>query len=985
MHVIDPTTPAFMRRQVELLAGPDEKIAQVGLSADGGPARGCHHVVRSPLNSDWLAGLELSRVAGRARVVHAWGMRACQAARVAGWLHGRPVLLSLACVPGAGQVKWLIGKAGGGGLDVTVPTLASRQRLLQLGMPERSVHVLPPAAPACGDAAARRQRVRGQLGLQNGQFLIVAPSEMTRADGHRMASWAHAILRRIESGVFLLMPGGGPDERGIRSFVVTTGFAGEVFFPGDRMSTPDALAASDLAVFFHDRDCGVGAMAWAMAAGLPVAASRTRDLAECAPDGVAGLLAAPHDPRQASAAILRIMQDPALRQRLGQEAARRAGEMFAPSVVRGRLDGIYAAVGSAGREVVTGWRGWLGRTPPAKPSRPGPGTEADTAGPDAGETPLEPAIRRPQAQSPISDDLMKEVIFADPGAQKLLGDRLGEMCHPGSPEWEMVKANPSRTVYRGRVKGQWVYLKHFHRHDWVARLARLMGYSRARSELRLSQYLASADVPVPDPLAARVGTPVEWVATREVAQAEPADEWQARQDAHGAEGRKAVRGAVVALGEMIGRMHAAGVLHGDLHCGNVLVRTRTAGPKLVLMDLHRASRRRWLTRSAMAENLAQLYHDRRDMTTRTDRMRFLRHYLRASGARGTLRGWSIMVETIGRRHTRRQHAKRDDRVMGMGKYFTKISLPNGWRGHVVLASKWKPPGSKAAKITFTAQGWRQAMGNVDSLFDGPDVTVVKDTPSVLVIRRRVQVDGHWLDVYLKRPRRKRASKAIVDCFRPARPIRAFRLGHAMLTRRIMTAMPLAAFERRLGPVLLESVLITEAVEAPDLRSFLSTHLNPSGGWLVPRSPATPGPTMPSRQYEMAREVLRQLGRLLQRLHEHHFSHRDLKSSNLLARWLGEEGMDVVLLDLDGLTLRRFVTAKRRFKDLMRLNVALLECPAVNRAGRLRMLTGYLRGSVARGIAFKPYWRTLEDMSDQKRRRQIRSRREKQKAVRRPGS
>ncbi|MCY2927207.1 MAG: hypothetical protein NT031_17590 [Planctomycetota bacterium] len=972
LHVIDPTTPVFMRRQMERLAGPDEKIAQVGPSADGGPARGCHYVLRPPLNSDWLAGVELSRLAGRARVVHAWGMRACQAARVTGCLHGRRVLLSLPCVPGAEQVGWLIARARRGLLDVTVPTVSARERLVARGMPERSVYVLPPTATACGDAAARRLRARGQLGLQNGQFLIVAPTEMTRAGGHRMASWAHAILRRIESGVFLLMPGGGQDEKGIRSFVVTTGFAGEVFFPGDRMATADALAAGDMAVFFHERDCGVGALAWAMAAGLP-------HLAECAPAGVGALLAKPHDPRQASAAILRIMQDGALRGRLGQEAARRAGEKFAPAVVRARLNEIYAAIESGGRELSPPWWSWLGRTSAPKPSGSAGGESA------ARDASPEPERRERTAPAPISEDIAKEVIFADESARKLLGDRLGEMCRPGAPEWEKIKANPSRTVYRGRVKGQWVYLKHFHRRDWVARLARLAGFSRARGEMRLSQYLAAANVSVPEPLAARCGTAVEWVATREVAQAEPADEWQARQDAHGPEGRKALRGAVIALAELIGRMHAAGVLHGDLHCGNVLVRTRTAGPKLVLMDLHRAWRRRWLTRTAMAGNLAQLYHDRRDMTTRTDRMRFLKHYLKASGARGTLRGWSIMVEAIGRRHTRRQHAKRDDRVMGTGKYFTKLSLPNGWCGHAVLASKWKVPGSKAARLTLTAQGWRDAVGNVDSLFDGPDVTVVKDTPSVLVIRRRIHVDGHWLDVYLKRPRRKQAYKTVLDCVRAARSIRAFQLGHALLTRRIMTAMPLAAFERRIGPVLLDSVLITEAVEAPDLRTFLSAHLNPPGGWMVPRSPAAQGPMMPSRQYEMAREVLRQLGRLLQRLHEHHFTHRDLKSSNLLARWLGEEGMDVVLLDLDGLKSRRVVTAKRRFKDLMRLNVALLECPAVNRAGRLRMLTGYLRGSVARGIPFKPYWRTLEEMSDQKRRRQIRSRREKQKAVRRPGS
>ena len=69
---------------------------------------------------------------------------------------------------------------------------------------------------------------------------------------------------------------------------------------------------------------------------------------------------------------------------------------------------------------------------------------------------------------------------------------------------------------------------------------------------------------------------------------------------------------------------------------------------------------------------------------------------------------------------------------------------------------------------------------------------------------------------------------------------------------------------------------------------------------------------------------------------------------------------------------------------MRLNVSLLECPAVTHAGRLRMLLGYLRRPGAGRINFKPYWRELERWSARKLRQQIRSRRRKQRAVRRPG-
>ena len=77
-----------------------------------------------------------------------------------------------------------------------------------------------------------------------------------------------------------------------------------------------------------------------------------------------------------------------------------------------------------------------------------------------------------------------------------------------------------------------------------------------------------------------------------------------------------------------------------------------------------------------------------------------------------------------------------------------------------------------------------------------------------------------------------------------------------------------------------------------------------------------------------------------------------------------------------------MTARQEFQGLMRLNVSLLECPAVTHAGRLRMLLGYLRRPGAGRINFKPYWRQLQRWSRGKIRRQIRSRQRRQRAQRR---
>jgi serine/threonine protein kinase len=234
-----------------------------------------------------------------------------------------------------------------------------------------------------------------------------------------------------------------------------------------------------------------------------------------------------------------------------------------------------------------------------------------------------------------------------------------------------------------------------------------------------------------------------------------------------------------------------------------------------------------------------------------------------------------------------------------------------------------------------------------------------------------------IDVFIKRPRRKQKWKVLLDCFRPSRTVRAFRLGHALLTRRISTALPLVALEKRRGPVLTDSILITEAVEAPTMQEFFETWLS-----IPPRGDT---PLTVAQQRQLAQEVLAKLGRMVQILHDNRFAHRDLKATNILVLWAPGQPPEVVLIDLDGLKRVWLITTRRKYQGLMRLNVSLLLCPQVNHAGRLRMLLGYLRRPGCGKIEFKPFWRVLEQWSARKIRDQIRSRRKRQRANRRPAT
>lgn len=564
-----------------------------------------------------------------------------------------------------------------------------------------------------------------------------------------------------------------------------------------------------------------------------------------------------------------------------------------------------------------------------------------------------------------------KVEFADAHAAALLADSAGVLNDPAAAGWECVKQNSSRTVWRGTIGQQEVYVKHFHSQRLAHRVLQVLGMCDAKREMQFATHLTNCGVPTAKPLAVKFGRRRQWICTAAVEQALPANQWHL-QKSQQASAHTQVAQATVTLAGMIARMHNAGVIHCDLHCGNVLVAPGKSGPQLVLMDLHRMRRRRQLSRRAMAANLAQLMHDRMDFTTRTQRLRFLKHYLVRLGGSGSLRGWQSLIEQFAHAHTARQYAGRDRRLVGDDRYFTRLRLGGGWRGRAILATKEHPTGSQAAATRLQAADWQKALADPKSLLQ--DVgDKLKDCAGKSIVRRRLQVGQAQLDVLVCRYHRRQWWKRLVDCFRSSRARRAFNVGHELLIRRIATTLPLACLERRIGPVLLENILIVEAVDSPRLQPFLEAYL--SG---TPQS----GHNMDlAQQRHLAQILLWQMGRLLQRMHDTGYSHRGMGAHNLLVRYVSPTPQ-LVLADLDGVRRPRWLTQRRRYQSLMRLNVSLLACPAVTHAGRLRMLLGYLRRPGSGRINFKPYWRTLEAWSQRKLRQQIRSRQRRQRNIKR---
>jgi len=345
LHVIDERTPEDMLEQLALLRG-EEAVACVGPPPAHLPFEAPLQQVHCPLGLARLAGRHLAEIARPADALHAWSLRAARTSCAAARRLGKRVVLSLPHAPRANASDGLRALMRAGVTFITVPTAASRDAMLDAGLPPRAVEILPPPAAPPSDPDRTRARVRKELAVGD-LPLIVAPHEMTPAAGHRYASWAYAIVRKMLPAARMVFPTITPFGPRVRFFAGTTGYIDEILFSGRRFSREELLSAADVAIFFHERDDGVGSLVAAMAAGLPIAASDTPDAAQCLDGWRCGLAAHPCDPRSAAAALLRLLEEHDLARSLASAARRRAQEVFAVQSSRRRLGDLHSRLGSA--------------------------------------------------------------------------------------------------------------------------------------------------------------------------------------------------------------------------------------------------------------------------------------------------------------------------------------------------------------------------------------------------------------------------------------------------------------------------------------------------------------------------------------------------------------------------------------------------------------------------------------------------------------
>jgi glycosyltransferase involved in cell wall biosynthesis len=177
-----------------------------------------------------------------------------------------------------------------------------------------------PAARSARDRA-RLRRAEGLRGL-----VVLVLARLVPVKG--VADLAAAL--EGERGVTVLVAGDGPERSGVEEAFRARGVPARMLGAVGRARRDELFALSDCLVvpsrvLPDGRSEGSPTAALeAMAAGLPVVATRVGGLAEMVPDGKVGIVVPAADEGALRAALRRLRDDPPARRRMGRRAARHA-------------------------------------------------------------------------------------------------------------------------------------------------------------------------------------------------------------------------------------------------------------------------------------------------------------------------------------------------------------------------------------------------------------------------------------------------------------------------------------------------------------------------------------------------------------------------------------------------------------------------------------------------------------------------------------
>jgi glycosyltransferase involved in cell wall biosynthesis len=171
--------------------------------------------------------------------------------------------------------------------------------------------------------------------------ILTCVARLEPVKNHRMLLEGAGILNRRGLRFRLRLVGDGPLRPEYQELCRRLGISAQVEFLGYRNDIPELLAETDIAVLTSIKEGLPRAVLEAMAMGLPVVATRVPGTREVVRHGETGFIVEVEDTEGLADALGRLIEDPALRVRLGEQGHRMALEEFDEHRVVDALRELY--------------------------------------------------------------------------------------------------------------------------------------------------------------------------------------------------------------------------------------------------------------------------------------------------------------------------------------------------------------------------------------------------------------------------------------------------------------------------------------------------------------------------------------------------------------------------------------------------------------------------------------------------------------------
>jgi glycosyltransferase involved in cell wall biosynthesis len=200
-------------------------------------------------------------------------------------------------------------------------------------------------------AGVNREEARRGLGIGSSQRLVVAIGRLSRekAFGHLLE--AFGILQREHAAAepALIIVGEGPERGPLEGQIASMGSGMRVRLAGQVSQVARYYAAADVLAISSISEGSPNVLLEAMAARVPVVATKAGGIAEMVRHEESALLVPPGDPPALAAALARLLTQPNEARALAEKAYTLVVEQYSPWNRAERLAGLYG-------EIVSGMR-----------------------------------------------------------------------------------------------------------------------------------------------------------------------------------------------------------------------------------------------------------------------------------------------------------------------------------------------------------------------------------------------------------------------------------------------------------------------------------------------------------------------------------------------------------------------------------------------------------------------------------------------------